>query len=206
MSKPRLLDLFCGAGVLHSGRANHLRLLCQRGRSAASDQEVLLDGLRSTPCPRLAEDTSVSPLWCRVRGARAGRRQPPALFERVRQESRHQDCALMDRGTSRNGEGLPPESTSKGPGLRPETVAGSSRTHSRFARSQVCCLRSDQSSLAPRRFYPYRQGAAVSTPAALPVCLGAPRPIPRSLCESPLRADPYGPDRRFGHYAVVGGR
>jgi hypothetical protein len=204
MTRPRLLDLFCGAVALHYRYGNRLRGMRRDRARTAVYQAVLLQSLLSPCRSRLSEVADLSTLRCRIPGGDTRRRQPAALLQAMREESQREDRPRLANRSSRVVQGLSSESTGEESGLQPQAVVDEPGTNHRAARWSLCGLRSIKSSLAPRRLHSDRTQQSISASAPLQVRLRAPGTLPHPLCESPLRIDPDGTDRRDRDHAIGG--
>jgi len=205
MTRPKLLDLFCGAVVLNwSNDNNHLSPLRDRVRIAAADQEVLLSGLLEPRHLGGHEDSSVSSLRQGLPSVWRWRCQPAALLKRVRQESCSQDDKGLDGRTTRGDEAVQRQSC----GERSDSVDAEARARTvedpRASRISVCRLWRHEPTLVACRLH--RRIERTPVPPSSASCL---RPntsnrVPSALCESPLRADLERSHRRNRHHSVAG--
>src|SRR5665213_428098 len=172
--KPRLLDLFCGAGALNWSNDNSDVPALRRGvRVPAQDAEVLLAGLFQSSRLGGHEDAPMPTLRQGVPGVRDRRRQSSALFQGMCQEPRGQDGEHLAGRAPRDADDLPQESTNQGPWLRAETVAGPQGKDSRPTGRRMRRVWGNEPLLAARRLHPYGTGSDVPTPQALPIRVGA---------------------------------
>ena len=185
----KLLDLFCGAGVVESRRANQVRVLRRQRIGATKDLSILFDEVRSEISAGLAQRSGLSALRGNIRGTRAGRRESPTLLTTLRETAQHQDDQGVARRPSRLHEEVQRESSSKDPGCLEKEGGGGARAHHCAPRRGMCGVRRSESSLAPCGFHSDHEGVSISPSSPLCLYREASGTVPRALCKSPLRID-----------------
>ena len=204
MSKPRLLDLFCGAGpVVQSSYGTSLRILRQSDGYATRHQAVLLCHLRPTESSRVAQDSALSRMWDRVSGTRTCRCKPTALLAPVRQTACEQDDAGLGFRTPRRDEAVQHKEDHKGPGRVAAQISRRTYPLSRAPGRKVHRLWGGQSALAASRLQNGFAGDALSAPTALRIRQSASRRVSGSLCQPPLRTDADRAHRGDRHYSIA---
>lgn len=201
--KPRMVDLFCKADGLKY-RHGHGRMPALRGhfRDPAADSQILLTFLLQSLGLEGCQGASVPPLRQGLPCHRCWGREPAALLQGVRQESQCQAGPCVAGGTSGDQEGLPGEPAGQGRRRRAQAVASETRAHTRTARRPMCRVWRVEPSLASRRLHPDWAEQSVSPSPALQVRIREPAPLPGTLRQPSLRADPHGSDRGDRHNPV----
>ena len=202
-SRPRLLDLFCGAGiVVQSSHATGLRILRRADGDATRHQAFLFRPVCATEGSRMAQDPTVPPLRDDVSGQGSRGRQPAALFQGVRQEPQRQDCGRLARCTPGLNGDVQPNSVGKEPRILAGKVAlGSGRDH-RIARRPVCGLRRHEIGLAARRLHSDHSRSPIPPSASLGIRASQLVGLPGALRQPSLRADTHRTHRGNQHYSV----
>ena len=182
----KLLDLFCGAGMVESSRANKMLALRKCGSSTTEDSPILFDEVRSTGSPRVAQRAGVSALRQDIRGARARRRQSPALLKAMREEAQQQDNQELARRSPRRHEEVQRDPFSKDAGRLEKEGGWGTCSHHRASWWGMRGVRCSERSLASRRFHSDHTSLSIPSSSSLRLHREAQGTIPRAVCESPL--------------------
>lgn len=203
--KPKLLDLFAGAGTKKRDRLDrdYLRDMRSRLSIPAKDSPILLAPLCESFRLAGPEQEELPPLRFAVRTEECRRCQPTALLPAVCQEPQRKADSCLEHCQSRKGQGIPQESIDQRSGERAQEIGRAPKEDPRPSRRGMLRVWRHQSILAARRLHPHKPGDPLSASTSFCVCSQAPRAIPDPLRESSLRADPYGPYRGNRYPAIA---
>ncbi len=203
MTRPRLLDLFCGAGPVEYRCGNTVRRVRQNGGRPAVHETVLLQQVLPASHSRLSQIENMSTLWRRVPGRDTRGREPLALLKEVRQNQADQGC----QGVAGRAPGADAEVCRRVDGKESRSLPREvpSATHGDTGPTGwvLCCLWGYQPVLASRRLHPHDARSPVPASSQYRVRAQESRGLPSALCQSPLRADPHRLHRGNCHHSVI---